>query len=39
MVEWLEQLDYGAESRRKGCEFEAGLRHATLRKLSLSNQQ
>ena len=29
MVEWLVRLDYGAESRRKVCEFEAGLRHAT----------
>ena len=38
MVEWLEQLDYGAESRRK-VEFEVGLRHATTGKLCLSTQQ
>ena len=33
MVEWLEQLGYGAESRR------ARLRHAATGKLSLSTQQ
>ena len=32
MVEWLERLGYGAESRRK-VEFEAGLCHATTVKL------
>ena len=36
MVEWLEWLDYIAESRR---EFEARLRHATTGKQSLSTQQ
>ena len=37
MVEWLEQLGYGAESR---CiEFEVRLRHAVTGKLSLSTQQ
>ena len=36
VVEWLEQLDYDAESRRKGCEFEAGLRPATTGRLSHS---
>ena len=38
MVEWLERLDYGAESRLKVV-FEAGLRHAATAKLSLSTQQ
>ena len=35
VVEWLEQLGYGAESRR----IEARLRHAATGKLSLSTQQ
>ena len=34
VVEWLEQLDYYVESQ-----FEAGLRHATTGRLSLSTQQ
>ena len=38
MVEWLEQLGYGAESRRIR-EFEARLCHAATGKLSLSTQQ
>ena len=33
MVEWLERLDYGTESRHK-VEFEAGLHHATTGKPS-----
>ena len=41
MVEWLEQLGYGAESRRIAVSrgFEARLRHAAIGKLSLSTQQ
>ena len=39
MVEWLEQLGYGAESRRISREFEARLRHAATGKLCLSTQQ
>ena len=35
VVEWLEQLGYGVESRR----IEARLRHAATEKLSLSTQQ
>ena len=35
MGEWLEQLSYGAESRRKS-EFEAGLCHAMAGKLSVN---
>ena len=38
MVEWLEQLGYGAESCVSR-EFEARLRHAATEKLSLSTQQ
>ena len=38
VVEWLEQLSYGAESRRIR-EFKARLRHAATGKLSLSTQQ
>ena len=38
MVEWLEQLGYGAESPVSR-EFEARLRHAATGKLSLSTQQ
>ena len=38
MVEWLEQLGYGAESAVKR-ELEARLRHAATGKLTLSTQQ
>ena len=40
MVEWLERLDYRAESRSPdGRELEAGLCHLTTGKLSPSTQQ
>ena len=38
VVEWLEQLGYGAEIAVSR-EFEARLRHAAIGKLSLSTQQ
>ena len=38
MVEWLEQLGYGAESRRIA-RVRGWLRHAATGKLSLSTQQ
>ena len=37
VAEWLERLGYGAKVAVR-CEFEAGLRHATSGKLSLSTR-